>query len=1039
MHPDHVALKQYALGQLPEDSAAELQRHVALCADCDATLCELETIEDTLVGRLRRGLPDDPLEAEPGCQRLVAEIGQLNRSVIEPYNANHEDSGELAAETLIREYRLLGKLGHGGMGTVYKAVHTRLDKVVALKVLPRNRLTEPAAIDRFQREMRAVGKLAHRHIVAAHDAGEFAGWHYLVMELVEGINLSDLVRQTGPLGIAEACELVRQAALGLQHAHERGLIHRDIKPSNLMLADTEDGPLIKILDLGLALLDEGPLAAGELTSSGMVMGTLDYMAPEQAADTHRVDTAADIYSLGATLFKLLAGRAPLELPELKSPIKKLAALATQQRPRLDALRGDVPPALADLVAAMLAAAPTDRPTPPAEVARRLAPFAASAELSPLARLRKQQSLPETILMDADALAHAREAATSPTALDDTDRLAGSKAVASAPIAAAAPIAVTHAKPNRRRGPRRWAAVLAGLAAVVLLGITYYVRTNRGTLEITVNDPAVETRLGASGLQIVDTRSNKTYRIALRKPQRLPAGAYRLADSRLEIVGDSGLKVTGDSFELARGDQVRIKIRAVPLTGGVAAAERGKTSLSAVDRHASHTPSAHGDNYALTFDGDDFVRLPKLPFPGGRQPFTVELLVWNTPELWRGASELLNVHGGRVRIATGGGMIWFRIWEEREPKQFFERDLIARLPEIYPQNRWLHIAGVYDGSEMRLYLDGVLYKGVETSLGPSVSPGDDSSQTAPNLAGLGGLMPPWYQDAYSEARINGALDEVRISLVDRYRENFPPPMRLESDEHTIALYHCDEGKGDVLRDASPHNHHGTIVGASWAPHKSPPVTRRGFALAFLDDPYLSVPGLTFDGSSPQTWEATVVAQRGGTEMPVFSNMQNGAGFALDYSDMADERTRWRIRAGRGDGTFWSAQSEPIHPFYYQLFHVALVYDVQQLRLYVNGKETARCDIDDPPATSEAGLRIGSLEGKAPFFRGRIDEIRISRTARYDRDFTPPGRFEVDDDCLALYHCDDGQGTTVSDSTPNKYQAELIGPNLSREWVSYGTGQ
>ena len=154
----------------------------------------------------------------------------------------------------------------------------------------------------------------------AHDAGEADGTHFLVMEYVDGIDLSNLVRQHGPLPVAEACELIRQAALGLQHAHEHGLVHRDIKPANLLLTT---GGQVKILDLGLALLAvDTRRPTNELTADRPVMGTADYMSPEQAGDSHAVDIRADIYSLGCTLYKLLTGKAPFSGSKYSSNLKK---------------------------------------------------------------------------------------------------------------------------------------------------------------------------------------------------------------------------------------------------------------------------------------------------------------------------------------------------------------------------------------------------------------------------------------------------------------------------------------------------------------------------------------------------------------------------------------------------------------------------------------------------------------------------------------------------------------------------------------------
>ncbi len=220
----------------------------------------------------------------------------------------------------LRDYQLLEEIGEGGMGTVYRALHTELEKIVALKVLPTEQTKDERAVNRFKREMKAVGKVDHPNIVRATDAGEVDGTHFLVMEYVEGIDLSKLVKRVGPVPIADACELVRQAAIGLQHAHEHGLVHRDVKPSNLILAKNGQ---TKVLDLGLARLHGQNAPQENLTSTHQMMGTVDYMAPEQFENAHGVDIRADIYGLGCTLYKLLTGHAPYSGPGYSSVFQKM--------------------------------------------------------------------------------------------------------------------------------------------------------------------------------------------------------------------------------------------------------------------------------------------------------------------------------------------------------------------------------------------------------------------------------------------------------------------------------------------------------------------------------------------------------------------------------------------------------------------------------------------------------------------------------------------------------------------------------------------
>ncbi len=280
----------------------------------------------------------------------------------------------------MREYELLAHVG-GNMGRVFKARHTRLGKTVAIKLLPPCWLNHQEMIARFQREMAATGQLEHEHFVQALDAGESGGMQYLVMEFVEGIDLAQLAKLDVPLSVDDACEIARQVALGLDHAHARGLIHRDIKPSNIML--TDDGR-VKILDLGIALVQNPSPESHELTMAGQLVGTLNYMAPEQFDDSHRVGTQADIYSLGATLYRLLAGRDALDREQFDSPLKLMRALSVTTPPRLDQLRSEVPVPLAELVAQMLEKVPARRPATGSKVAAMLEPFTGQADLRKLA-------------------------------------------------------------------------------------------------------------------------------------------------------------------------------------------------------------------------------------------------------------------------------------------------------------------------------------------------------------------------------------------------------------------------------------------------------------------------------------------------------------------------------------------------------------------------------------------------------------------------------------------------------------------------------
>lgn len=266
-------------------------------------------------------------------------------------------------------YEVLEVLGEGGMGKVYKARQLALNRIVALKVIKKDWLTHSDSVRRFQREAQAAGRLAHPNIITVHDAGEVAGQQYLVMEFVQGTDLARLTRQSGSLLPEQACDYIRQAALGLEHARERGLVHRDIKPANLLLA--ADSKVIKILDLGLARLvpwgDERRIT--RLTVAGVILGTPAYLAPEQAVDCRRVDTRADVYSLGCTLYYLLAGKAPFAGESVADIV--LQHQITEPPPLT---RPDLPAGLTDVLAKMLAKRPADRYQTPGEAATALASF-----------------------------------------------------------------------------------------------------------------------------------------------------------------------------------------------------------------------------------------------------------------------------------------------------------------------------------------------------------------------------------------------------------------------------------------------------------------------------------------------------------------------------------------------------------------------------------------------------------------------------------------------------------------------------------------
>ncbi|MDZ7620850.1 MAG: serine/threonine-protein kinase, partial [Patescibacteria group bacterium] len=288
-----------------------------------------------------------------------------------------EDSRAQGDSRSLGQYELLERLGAGGMGTVYRAIHSRLKRAAAIKLLRADRIEHRDSLARFLGEMEAVGRLDHPNLIRAYDAGEVDGQHYLVMELIVGVDLRKLVTQLGPLRISDACEVIAQAARGLRHAHENGLVHRDVKPSNLMV--TCEG-MVKLLDLGIARLAPENGGEPEYSVTDQILGSADYLAPEQGQNPHLADARSDIYALGCTLYYLLAGCAPFADTRHNTLGRKLLAHATERVPDINRVRGDVPKGLVGVLRRMLAKRPEDRPANMTEVEEALLAWSAGSDL-----------------------------------------------------------------------------------------------------------------------------------------------------------------------------------------------------------------------------------------------------------------------------------------------------------------------------------------------------------------------------------------------------------------------------------------------------------------------------------------------------------------------------------------------------------------------------------------------------------------------------------------------------------------------------------
>lgn len=507
--PPLEQLRDYLSGRLLAGDLDLLENHLQHCDACEQAATEIDNKPDTLVELLQS---ESPPTAE---QKASFETHPLSTSRLTPF----PEIGEIASYELIRE------LGSGGMGAVYLARHIKLDKQVAVKLLPALPAKMPEFVARFEREMRAAGRLEHPSIVRTTDAGEQDGVHYLVMDAIDGLDLSRIARATETISVTDACEVARQAALGLAHAHENGIVHRDIKPSNLML----DGEgQVRILDFGLAQIGLWENGSAEITTVGQLMGTLDYMAPEQAERGGAVDYRADLYSLGATLFRLISGRPPLAAAPDMTPLEKLRLLSTHHAPKLSTLREGTPPELSKLVASLLDRDPSARPASASHAAELLEPFCEKSQLDIL-------------------LATAKTQADNPETSELPSRLF-SKPVPS--NRTSPPLETSPARGGIGSGIDSGLIAFFGFMGLAAAAIWFIVDTGKGQLVIESVDANVEIKLRQDGKILDELRIEPGTKVT-----RLWGGKY-------EIVLDAGsdsFAVSNDSFTIRRGETVIARI------------------------------------------------------------------------------------------------------------------------------------------------------------------------------------------------------------------------------------------------------------------------------------------------------------------------------------------------------------------------------------------------------------------------------------------------------------------------------------------------
>jgi len=744
--------------------------------------------------------------------------------------ANNKRVSADAPPTKFGRYKILSELGRGAMGAVYLAQDEQLDRKVALKIPQFGGALNKGLLERFYREARAAGNLRHPGICPVYDVGEIDGQHFITMAFIEGRPLRDFSKSSKRQADKQTARVIRKIAMAMAEAHDQNVIHRDLKPANIMI-DTKNEPVV--MDFGLAR--RAAENEEKLTHTGTVIGTPAYMSPEQVdGDNENVGPPADIYSLGVVFYELLTGELPFQ-GNLMSILKQISM--KQPRPPVE-LHADVDPFLQNLCLKMLEKEAKDRPESMHEVAKALsewlqglhAPTDESGVLE-TSRVPGQKKGKSPALEVTDAMTtpgvpriepHPEEfpSAEEIPVVMDTEMSATTVTPTRAAASADKPPGNNNRKLLTIGGLGGAVLLLAGISFIINLGGKYDVK-------ITVEDPSISLKVDGDDVLIDGAGSTI----------RLSAGAHTLKMER------DGLEAELKEFTVKEEGRNLVHVAVLDgklsITKEVAPLSPPKSQSEKLPTAAIADTPDSSSNFALRFAPVEPEMEPQSVAVSTLKDITPSLTIetWisgpQTPQAYIPAHSFLVGFNEFHRI--GGSSRSTYSYYGGESSKTLEVGLPreARMT----MREAIHLAAVRDetSSELRFYVDGKL-----------IGKRRDESLNHKGTLGFCVQNEEWHHFH----QFDGWVDETRISSIARYDEEFTPARRFELDEHTLALYHFDEGQGDVLKDSSGNNHHGQIVGAKWVhpspvsttPTNQPAVAGTNNALLFSGKSRVSVPTL-----------------------------------------------------------------------------------------------------------------------------------------------------------------------------------------------------